>query len=75
MKTLNKQQIDHFTSKMINNGNPVRFQDNGQAVNVITGDKQPKGINIIHQHVYWNFDKKTAKEIAKITGTKAIFSE
>ena len=75
MKTLNKQQIDHFVSKMTDKGIPVRFQANGQTVNVITGDKQPKGINIIHQQVYWNFDRETAKEIAKLTDTKAIFSK
>jgi Flp pilus assembly protein TadG len=75
MKPLTQEQIDQIRPKLIKDGIPVRFQENGQTCNIETGAKQPKGINVMYQLVYWNFTKEVAKEIAKLTGTKLIFSE
>ena len=75
MKPLTTAEIALFRSKLVKNGVPVRFQENGQTCNLETGEKQPKGINVIHQLVYWNFTKEDAKTIAELTGTKPVFSE
>lgn len=75
MTPLTKKQILHFAKRLTREGTPVRFQEGGQTVNIVTGEKQPKGINVIHQLTYWNFDRETAREIAKATGTKAVFSK
>lgn len=77
MTPLTQEQIDVIKPKLVKSseGIPVRFQENGQTCNVETGKKQTKGINVIHQLVYWNFTKEVALEVAKLTGTKAVFSE
>ena len=52
---------------------PVRFMADGCAVNILTGEKDPKGINVMHQTAYWRFDRETAKEIAVLTNTRPEF--
>ncbi len=56
-------------------GIPVRFIHDGCAVNIITGDRNSKGCNVMYQKVYWNFPKEVAKEIALLTGTKPVFDK
>ena len=75
MKPLTQAQIDAIKPRLVRDGIPVRFQEHGQTCNIETGQKQAKGINVIHQLVYWNFTKEVAREIAGLTGTKPIFSE
>ena len=75
MIPLTQEQIDQIKPQLVRNGIPVRFQDAGQTCNIETGAKQRKGINVIHQLVYWNFTKEVAKQIAEWTQTKPIFSE
>ena len=77
MTALTQEQIDVIKPKLVRSSEatPVRFQENGQTCNIETGAKQPKGINVIHQLVYWNFTKEVAKEVALLTGTKPVFSE
>ena len=74
MKVLTAKQKETFSKALINDGVPVRFMKSGQVYNILTGDFT-KGGNIISQQVYWNFTKETSKEIAELTGTKAIFSK
>ena len=73
MTKLTQEQIDAL--RLVPNGTPVRFQENGQTCNISTGEKLPKGVNVMYQQVYWRFTRETALEIAKLTGTKAVFSE
>lgn len=77
MTPLTQEQIDTIKPKLVpsKEATPVRFQFNGQTCNIESGQMQRKGINVIHQLVYWNFTKEVAKEVAGMTGTKAIFSE
>ena len=75
MRPLTNEEIALFKSKLVKNGVPVRFLFNGQACEIETGRMCSKGSNVIYHPVYWNFDKETAKEIAKLTGTKAVFSK
>ncbi len=52
---------------------PVRFQFRGKTIDVETGETNSKGCNIIYQRFYWILNKPTAKLIAGLTGTKAVF--
>jgi hypothetical protein len=74
---LNEEQIQRFKSQMVECGTPVRFLYRGQCLNIVTGDLQTKGINVIYQWHYWNFTTATAMEIAKALGTdiRAVLSE
>jgi hypothetical protein len=75
MIPLTKEQQKRIKPLLIPNGVPVRFQEDGQTCDIVTGQKQKKGITVIYQLVYWHFTKELAKEIAKLTGTKAVFDE
>ena len=57
------------------NGVPVRFQVGGRTLVIQTGQLQKKGINVIHQIVYWNFTRETSLKIAKWLGATPVFSE
>lgn len=72
---LTEAQIAEVKSEMVKNGTPVRFQINGQTLNLTTGELQPRGINVLYQLVYWNFTKETAKKIAGWTNSKPVFSD
>ncbi len=74
MKTLTDEQISSLRKKLTDGCVAVRFQFGGETVNITTGEKTPRGTNIINQQVYWGFDKKTALEVARITGTKPVFN-
>lgn len=72
---LSKEQIAEVKDEMTLTGDPVRFLHNGQCLNIVTGELMKKGINIMHQIVYWNFDKETSRKIASWLGVKAVFSD
>jgi hypothetical protein len=68
------EQIAEVKQEMVKDGTPVRFQIDGRTVaNLTTLDLHTKGINVIHQTVYWNFTKETAQKIAGWIGAKAVF--
>lgn len=75
MPKLNDAQVAEVSLEMVKHGVPVRFLHNGQCLNLITGEVQPKGINIMYQTVYWNFTKATSKKIAGWLNIKAVFSQ
>lgn len=75
MRTLTQTEREEICKKLVKNGVPVRFQEDGQTVDIVTGEKNSKGCNIMYQRVYWNFTRETAKEVATLTGTKPVFSE
>lgn len=75
MPALNEEQVQEARSEMIRDGVPVRFLLDGRNLDIITGDLQPKGTNVIHQIVYWNFSRETSKKIAAWLGCTVIFSE
>lgn len=72
---LTEEQIKEVQNEQVQDGVPVRFQINGQTLNIVTGDLQTRGINVMYQIVYWNFTKETSQKIANWLGAKAIFSE
>lgn len=72
---LKEDQIAEVKKEMVQMGVPVRFQVDGQTVNLTTGERQQRGINVIHQVVYWNFTRETANKIAGWIGAKAVFSD
>ena len=75
---LTAEQIEEITAEMVPSllGTPVRFLIDGQNIaSLSTGDLSPKGINVMHQMVYWNFTRETSNKIAGWLGAKAVFSE
>lgn len=75
IKQLTEEQKTEAKSELILQGDPVRFMYDGSPVNITTGKVDPKSKNIIHQRVYWNFSKKTARKIAKWMGVKPVWDE
>jgi hypothetical protein len=75
MTPLNQEQIQEIQKEMVKDGVPVRFMYGGESRNILSGQGSGKHINIIHQRVYWNFTKETARKIADWTGTRPEFSE
>lgn len=65
--------MDEIRGEMVAQGVPVRFQRNGCTINIVTGEAQPKGINVIHQLVYWKFPRETSKKIASWLDVNAVF--
>ena len=74
---MTEEQIAEIKAEMVPSKDAaiVRFQVQGQTLNICSGELQPKGINVMHQQVYWNFTKETAKKIAGWLGAKCVFSE
>lgn len=77
MTKLTKEQVQEVIAdtKIDNEKVPVRFLDNGQNVNISSGERLPKNTNVIYHHVYWNFSKDTANKISKYLNVKPVFSE
>ena len=74
-KKLTKKQEAEVIREMVKVGVPVRFMIGGQVLNILTGELQPKGGNVMHNWVFWNFTKETSKKIAKWLGAKPVFSK
>jgi hypothetical protein len=74
---LTPEDVMYFKGLMVSHGIPVRFLYRGQCLNILTGELQKKGINVIFQRHYWNFTRETAKEIVLRLGqdVRAVFSE
>ncbi|HNX25947.1 MAG TPA: hypothetical protein PKK48_00915 [Phycisphaerae bacterium] len=72
---LSREQIEHYKKLQVPNGVPCRFMSDGRCLNISTGELQPQGINVMHQRVYWNFSRETAKKIASTLGCRVVFSE
>ncbi len=72
---LTELQIQEVQQELVKQGTPVRFLINGQATNIITGTKSPKGSNVIYHQVYWNFTKETSNKIATWINAKPIFDK
>ena len=72
---LTRAQIEEVKAEQVSNGVPVRFMRGGEAINIVTGEGSGKGVNIMHQRVYWNFTKETSQKIARLLGARAVFSK
>jgi hypothetical protein len=72
---LTSDQIAEIKGEMIKSGVPVRFMKGGGSLNIETGQTTPRGANVMHQIVYWNFTKETAKKIADWLGARASFDK
>jgi hypothetical protein len=76
VRALDEKEIDYFAGRMIPNCTPVRFMHDRKSVNIEHGEYVSiPGTNIIHQMVYWNIPKDEARQIAKLTGTRADFDK
>ena len=75
MRALTNEEIKYFSKQANGVFQPVRFMYNGCSYNITNGNHVAKYTNIIHQYVYWTLSRKAALAIAKLTGTKAVFSE
>ncbi len=73
MKPLTEERRKYYKAQQIEDGVPVRFMEDGRSVRIETGENTKKGCNIIYHFMYWSFSRATALEIAKETGTKAVF--
>jgi len=71
------EEIDALKSELVpaENATPVRFLHHGQNLTIQSGRLMPKGVNVIHQIVYWNFTRETATRIAKALNVSPVFSE
>lgn len=71
------EEIEAIKAEMVpyDQATVVRFLHNGQNLTIQTGRLMAKGINVIHQTVYWNFTRETAKRIAAALKVTAVFSE
>ncbi len=75
---LTQEQVMELKGEMVSakEAQIVRFLYNGQNLNLITGELMSKGVNVMNQVVYWNFNKATIDKILKyLPGVKAVFSE
>lgn len=74
-KLLTEAQTNEIKSEMLptDTGVPCRFLVNGQCLQIGTGNLMRKGVNVIHQWVYWRFTKETAKKIATWLDAKVVF--
>ena len=74
-KKLTPEQLKEIKGELVKNGVPVRFMRGGGSLNIVTGEATKRGTNVMHQIVYWNFTKETAKKVAAWLGVKAVFSK
>jgi len=65
---LTKEQADEVRSEMIGNGVPVRFLYKGCNLSIQSGNTLRKGVNVMHQVVYWNFTNETIDKIEGYLG-------
>jgi mannitol-1-phosphate/altronate dehydrogenase len=72
---LTTKQIEEIKQEVVDEGSPVRFLVNGQALEILSGDLLPKHTNIMYHPVYWNFTKETSKKIAKWLNAKPVFCD
>lgn len=77
MPKLTEVQKEEVLKELVpeSKGVPVRFQLDGRTMDIITGELQPKSINVIYQNFYWRFSRETSLKIAKWLGVEAIFSK
>lgn len=69
------KQAAEIKKELVQEGHPVRFLYNGQALDIIRGELASKGSNVIYHPVYFNFTKATSKKIATWLGVKPVFDQ
>lgn len=70
---LTEAMLDIVRAEQTEDGTPVRFEVNGQAVDIVTGQRQPPETPDAARICYFNFSKATAVLIAKETNTHPVF--
>jgi len=58
IEPLTEKQMEKLPKNINAEANAVRFMTNGQAIDICTGYLYPKGINVIHQIMYWHRPKE-----------------
>lgn len=68
--SLTQEQLDKLRTYKVKKENlvPCRFMFKGQALNIYTGKLDKKGVNVMYQTHYWNFDTKLARMIKQELG-------
>ena len=72
---LSDEQLEEIDKETIDNGIPVRFLQDGCAVDIINGTKYPRGTNVLYHPVYWHFSKETSIKIGKWLSLKPVFDK
>ncbi len=79
MKTprLTLEQVERFSALSVpdREATPCRFLIEGRSMNIVSGEVLGRGVHVIHQIVYWNFTRATAREIAALLGCKVVFDK
>ena len=70
---LGEDDLAMARAEQIDNGVPVVFLADGQAVDIVTGQLQPRETPEAAQICYFNFNMDTATLIARATNTTPVF--
>ena len=77
MRALSTQEMKEIEPEMVTDyrkGVTVRFMFEGKSIRITDGRAMSeKGDLVINQYFYFQFTRKTALKIARLTGTKAVF--
>lgn len=70
---LSEEALAFARSEQVETGTPVVFLADGQAVDIVTGQLQPKETPSAERICYFNFTRETSLLIAKDTKTRPEF--
>ena len=70
---LSEDDLETARAIKIDNGIPVFFLANGQPVDIVTGQLQPRDTPRAEQICYFNFNMNAAAFIARATNTIPVF--
>ena len=70
---LSEADLEFARSEQVKTGVPVSFTVDGQAIDIVTGQMQPKGTPESQMIRYFHFATDTAALIAKATKTIPVF--
>ena len=71
--SLSEADLEFARSEQVETGVPVSFTVDGQAVDIVTGQMQPKGTPESEMIRYFHFAMHTSALIAKATKTNPVF--
>lgn len=65
-----RERFDAARGKDVPRYAHVRFIIDGRAAELETGYLTPRGTNVIHQPVYWDWPVDIARDVARATGAR-----
>lgn len=71
---LSPEAVAELKPKLVREGAvPVSFLDrDGSTVNLITGERTGRSVNVMYKPIYWAFTEETIQLIEKRTGLKGV---